>query len=81
VLAPQSNGALTYDIASALVLDAEARLELGKFDVAVGVNDFLDEYPSVTPTNVNTNGPTAFSSFSPFGFGGRFVHAKVGYKW
>ncbi|MDX2235720.1 MAG: TonB-dependent receptor [Hyphomonadaceae bacterium] len=81
VLVPQANGALTYDVASALILDAEARAAFGPFDVALGVNNFLDEYPSVTPTNVNTNGPTAFSSFSPFGFNGRYVYGKVGYKW
>jgi iron complex outermembrane recepter protein len=81
VLVPQANGALTYDLPSSLVLDAEARMDLGKFDIGLGVNNFLDEYPAVTPTNVNTNGPTAFSSFSPFGFNGRYVHARVGYKW
>lgn len=81
VIAPQTNAALTYDLASALVLDAEARFTAGKLDFGVGVNNFLDEYPSVAPTNVNVNGPTAFSSFSPFGFNGRYIHARVGYKW
>ena len=86
VLVPQSNLAGTYEIASAVILDLEGRVELGKFDFALGVNDLLDEYPSMAPVafngvNINLNGPAAFSSFSPFGFGGRYVHAKVGYKW
>lgn len=81
VLAPQTNRALTYNLASALILDAEARVTSGKFDFGFGVNNFLDEYPSVAPTSVNVNGPTAFSSFSPFGFNGRYVHARIGYKW
>ena len=30
---------------------------------------------------VNTNGPIGFPSFSPFGFNGRFLYARVGYHW
>lgn len=81
VLVPQSNLALTFDLAPALVLDGEARVDVAGFNLAVGANNLLDEYPSVTPTTVNPNGPTAFSSFSPFGFNGRYVYGKIGYKW
>lgn len=86
VLVPQSNIAGTYDIASAVIFDLEGRLDVGKFNFGLGVNDLLDEYPSMQPVafngvNVNLNGPAAFSSFSPFGFSGRYVHARVGYKW
>jgi iron complex outermembrane receptor protein len=81
VLVPQSNLGLTFDLAPSLVLDGEARLDVAGFNLAVGANNLLDEYPSVTPTSVNPNGPTAFSSFSPFGFNGRYVYGKVGYKW
>ncbi len=81
VIVPQSNLALTYDLAPALILDGEIRAQVAKFDLALGANDLLDEYPSMTPTNVNPNGPTSFSSFSPFGFNGRYVYGKIGYKW
>jgi hypothetical protein len=30
---------------------------------------------------VYTNGATAFSSLSPFGFAGRYVYGKVSYSW
>ena len=78
---PQSNLALTFDLAPAVILDGEVRADVGGFNLALGANDLLDEYPSVTPTNVNPNGPVAFSSFSPFGFNGRYVYTRIGYKW
>lgn len=86
VLVPQSNLAGNFDVASALILDLEGRFEVGPVDLSLGANNVLDEYPSMTPValngvNINLNGPTAFSSFSPFGFNGRYVYGKVGYKW
>ncbi len=81
VLVPQSTLSRTFDLAPAVIIDAEIRAEAAGFNFALGGNDLLDEYPSVTPTIVNPNGPTSFSSFSPFGFNGRYVYARVGYKW
>ena len=49
--------------------------------VLCGDGNDTDEYPSVTPTTANPNGPIAFSSFSPFGFNGRYVYGKVGFQW
>ncbi len=81
IIVPQTNLALTYDLAPAVIIDGEIRAEVAGFDLALGANDLLDEYPSVTPTTVNPNGPIAFSSFSPFGFNGRYVYTRIGYKW
>ena len=81
ILAPQANLALTYPIAPALILDLEGRAEWNGVRFALGVNNALDEYPTMTPTAVNPNGPLAFSSFSPFGFNGRFVYTRLSYGW
>ncbi|MBL8549094.1 MAG: TonB-dependent receptor [Hyphomonadaceae bacterium] len=81
VLAPQASLPLTYKLDSAFLLDLEGRVEWNKIGFALGASNVLDEYPTQTPTNVNVNGPTAFSSFSPFGFNGRFVYGRLSYNW
>ena len=64
------------------VLDLEARYQLPyRTTIAVGANNINDEYPDPTPTIVNTNGPIGFSSFSPFGFSGRFLYARLSHSW
>jgi iron complex outermembrane receptor protein len=45
------------------------------------VSNALDEYPNRTPTVVNTNGPIGFPNFSPFGFNGRYLYARLSYNW
>ena len=54
---------------------------MDKISLAVGANNLLDEYPNMTPVNVNTNGPVGFPSFSPFGFNGRFMYTRISYNW
>jgi iron complex outermembrane receptor protein len=82
VLVPSTVAALDYSTGSAVVVDLEARYKAPYgIELALGVNNLFDEYPRATPTNVNTNGPIGFSSFSPFGFNGRFLYARVGYHW
>ncbi|WP_293677251.1 TonB-dependent receptor [uncultured Phenylobacterium sp.] len=82
VLVPNNSPTLDYDVGRHVVVDFEARYETSiGVNLAVGVNNLFDEYPNKTPTIVNTNGPIGFPSYSPFGFNGRFLYARVGYHW
>ncbi|MGR4866526.1 TonB-dependent receptor plug domain-containing protein [Caulobacter sp. LARHSG274] len=81
VLAPQTNPALDYRTGNKEVFDLEARYTWHGATLAVGANNLFDEYPNRTPAPVNTNGPIAFSSFSPFGFNGRFLYSRLSYSW
>ncbi len=86
VLVPQPVVNATWRQKAAFILDAEARAKFDKFAFALGANNLLDEYPTKTPdivngTNLYSNGATAFSSYSPFGFNGRYLYGKVSYAW
>lgn len=82
VLVPNNTATLDYHTGVHTVVDLEGRYKvMDKINLAVGVNNLLDEYPNMTPTNVNTNGPVGFPGFSPFGFNGRFIYTRVSYNW
>ena len=82
VLVPNNNAALDYHTGKHTVVDFEARYETSfGANLALGVNNIFDEYPNPTPTIVNTNGPIGFPGFSPFGFNGRYLYARIGYHW
>ena len=62
------------------------------FELALGANNVFDQYPTVAPTGRGIDPVTGnpgnlsvnnyflpFSSFSPFGFNGRFLYARVSY--
>jgi iron complex outermembrane receptor protein len=62
----------------------------GKLGISVGADNLTDQYPNRVPNNrvlptgtVNLNATNAlgFSRYSPYGFGGRFLYARVGYSW
>lgn len=82
VTVPNNNAALDYKVGEHVLLDVEGRWNSENgVGIALGVSNALDEYPNRTPTNVNTNGPIGFPSFSPFGFNGRYVYARMSYNW
>ncbi|WP_411287524.1 TonB-dependent receptor plug domain-containing protein [Phenylobacterium sp.] len=82
VLIPNNAPALDYRAGTHTLVDFEGRYELPMgLGVALGVNNLFDEYPNPTPTVVNTNGPIGFPSFSPFGFNGRYLYARLTYNW
>jgi iron complex outermembrane receptor protein len=87
VLIPQSVVSATWRQEASFIMDAEARYKFDKVSLAVGANNLLDEYPTKAPDFVNgtllyaNGGAAAFSSFSPFGFSGRFLYGKVSYAW
>ncbi|HWJ70538.1 MAG TPA: TonB-dependent receptor [Sphingobium sp.] len=67
------------------LIDIEARVKLlDRATLALGANNLFDVYPDrVAPMNGNNYnaGATAFPYYSPFGFNGRYVYARVGVVW
>ena len=69
------------------VLDLGFDYKWDKWTVSVGGDNVLNEYPDLTIPTTWGNPATApsglfrYSSYSPFGFNGAFVYARVGYKW
>ena len=82
VVEPQPTAPLDVYLGSAVLVDLELRARIGKgLTAAVGADNVLDKYPTATPVTVNTTGATSFSRYSPFGFNGRFLYARLGYNW
>ncbi|MDB5475980.1 MAG: TonB-dependent receptor [Phenylobacterium sp.] len=82
VLIPNNSPSLDYHSGAHTLVDLEGRYQFPMgLGVAVGANNLFDEYPNPTPTIVNTNGPIGFPSYSPFGFNGRFLYARLTYNW
>ncbi len=63
-------------------------------ELAIGANNVFDQYPTVNPTGRATDPLTGnqanlsvnnyflpYSSFSPFGFNGRFLYARISYAF
>jgi iron complex outermembrane receptor protein len=66
----------------AWVADLEAGAEVGEhLHFALGANNLFDKYPNILPATVNPTGSSSFSSFSPYGFNGRFIYARANYHW
>ena len=77
------------------ITDLELRANLNeRISLALGSNNILDIYPTKTPTGRGvdpvtglgrnygaTNYVTPYSSFSPFGFNGRYLYANASVKW
>ncbi|WP_454760191.1 TonB-dependent receptor plug domain-containing protein [Caulobacter segnis] len=64
------------------IVDLEGRYRFGEHaTVSVGADNLFDQYPAQVPPNLNTSGGNPFSSFSPFGFNGRFVYARLAINW
>ena len=49
--------------------------------VSVGADNLLDEYPEQAIYANSTSGLIPYSLYSPFGFNGRYVYARVAYAW
>jgi iron complex outermembrane receptor protein len=82
VLVPNNNPTLDYETGHRTIVDLEGRYKLGQAGLALGVNNLFDQYPRETPALINTpSGSIGFPSYSPFGFNGRFLYARVSYNW
>lgn len=64
------------------ITDFELRYQPKKgAQVALGVNNLFDIYPDKTIAANNPTGVVAFPFYSPFGFNGRYLYARVGFNW
>jgi iron complex outermembrane receptor protein len=64
------------------ITDFELRYHMRKgMQLALGVDNLFDVYPTAEPTKVNTTGTVGFPFYSPFGFNGRFLYARAGLTW
>ena len=64
------------------LVDLEARytFPIG-LTASVGADNVFDVYPRQIIPSQNTTSAAPFSSFSPFGFNGRFVYGRLAMKW
>ena len=78
--------AADYHLNSKLLFDLEARADvLDHFQLAIGAQNLFDTYPTEAPyvlagQNISTNGVGQFAEYSPFGFDGRYVYARISYR-
>ena len=52
-----------------------------QWTLTVGADNVLDTYPNRNHYINSTSGVFPYSNYSPFGFNGAYVYAKVGYTW
>lgn len=82
VLSPGVAANTDIELEPKWVADIEVRAGLPYgFDIAVGANNVFDQYPTRLPAGGifgANNYFLPYSSFSPFGFNGRFLYARVG---
>jgi iron complex outermembrane recepter protein len=94
VLSPGTfeDGRDDVELSAKWVVDLEARFApTDSWQIAIGANNLLDEYPDANPLGLRqapftgsysaNNYFTPYSSFSPFGFNGRFVYGRVNFNW
>ncbi|MBU1378108.1 MAG: TonB-dependent receptor [Alphaproteobacteria bacterium] len=84
VLAPGTLADGSADINTGVrgIVDLEARYTVAeRVTLALGADNLFDTYPRQIVPNLNATGAAPFTSFSPFGFNGRFVYGRVSYRW
>ena len=73
----------TYD--PQWVVDVSASFKPSEqWTLTLGADNVLDSHPDrtrATSTGVNAWGQMPYSNYSPAGFNGAYVYARVGYKW
>ncbi|RAK61278.1 TonB-dependent receptor [Phenylobacterium hankyongense] len=84
VLSPGTLADGSADVHSGVrgIVDLEGRYTLPhNVTVALGADNVFDQYPQQITPNNNTTGAAPFTSFSPFGFNGRFIYGRVSMSW
>ncbi|OGN45106.1 MAG: TonB-dependent receptor [Caulobacterales bacterium GWE1_67_11] len=83
VLVANNAASLDYETGDKTLIDLEGRYQFPYgVGLAVGVNNLFDEYPEYTPAALNgATGSVGFPSYSPFGFNGRFLYARLSYSF
>ena len=84
ILAPgtANDGSLDVHTGAQTIVDLEARYAFPHgVQLALGADNLLDTYPKQIPLALDTTGAGPWSSFSPFGFDGRRVYARLSATW
>ncbi len=83
-LSPGGAAITDVELAPKWLTDLEVRATPGQFELAIGANNLFDVYPTRNPilgaTAIN-NYFIPYSSFSPFGYNGRYLYARAGVKF
>ncbi|KAF1050290.1 TonB-dependent receptor plug domain-containing protein [Xylophilus sp.] len=81
-VAPQNDATLDQTFGAKWVLDVSASWRvLPALTLTVGVDNLTDQYPDQVRSSLSSGGTSPYSTFSPFGFGGRFYYARASYTW
>lgn len=65
-----------------VISDLELRYQPRKgAQIAIGASNLFDIYPDRTIAANNSTGVVGFPSYSPFGFNGRYLYARLGVNW
>ena len=80
---PGTTKAADVHTGAKLITDIEGRYTFAqRFHVGLGVDNLFDVYPKATPLNLlSTTGVVNFPFYSPWGFNGRRLYAKLGVDW
>jgi iron complex outermembrane receptor protein len=64
------------------ITDLELRYAAAKgAQIGLGVSNVFDVYPDRTIAANNSTGVLGFPYYSPFGFNGRYLYARLGVNW
>lgn len=82
-VSPQNNATLDQTYGANVVVDISASYRIGKWTLTGGIDNLGDKYPDQVTSNgnLNTGGTLPYSTFSPYGFNGRYFYAKAAYAW
>ncbi|HWW56443.1 MAG TPA: TonB-dependent receptor [Sphingopyxis sp.] len=77
-----ANGSADILTGKHVITDLELRYAPAKgAQVALGASNLFDVYPDATPAGLNSTGVIGFPYYSPFGFNGRYLYARIGLTW
>ena len=80
-LVPQNNAAQDQTYSANTLLDLAASYHAGKWTITGGINNVTNKYPDQVQSSLNSGGTLPYSTFSPYGFDGRYFYGKVAYNW
>lgn len=77
-----ANGSADILTGKHVTTDLELRYAPAKGpQLAIGASNLFDVYPDATPAALNSTGVVGFPYYSPFGFNGRYLYARIGLTW
>ena len=80
-LVPQNNAAQDQTFSANTLLDVATSYHTGKWTITGGINNVTNKYPDQVQSSLNSGGTLPYSTFSPYGFDGRYFYGKVAYNW